>query len=134
MERKVFLSIVSPIATFIGLIALFYPSVLLESKGVSVEEPVKVWMSEVGILLISVGVILFLVKNEEVSIALKAIFLGNIITQLGLFIIEILAYRNAVITEVYGVIPNSILHIILSITFLYYLIKMYAEEKQIEVH
>lgn len=122
MKLKTFLSIVSPVALIIGLIALFYPSLLLESKGVVPQESVKVWMSEVGVLLISTGIILFLVRKEEKSKALKAILIGNTIIQIGLLCIEILAYQRGVIKEISGIIPNSILHIILSIGFIYYLL------------
>jgi len=111
MKRKTFLSIVSPVALIIGLVALFFPSILLESKGVIPGGPVKVWMSEVGILLVSAGVILFLVRKEEDSIALKAILIGNTLVQIGLLSIEILAFQNGVIKEVSGIIPNSILHV-----------------------
>jgi len=115
MKRKTFLSIVSPVALIIGLVALFFPSILLESKGVIPGGPVKVWMSEVGILLVSAGVILFLVRKEEDSIALKAILIGNTLVQIGLL---------GVIKEVSGIIPNSILHVLLSIGFIYYLSKI----------
>ncbi|WP_421810724.1 hypothetical protein [Flagellimonas sp.] len=129
MKRKTFVTIVAPLAALIGIVALFYPSVLLESKGVNSGEPVKVWMSEVGILLISTGIVLFLVRKEQVSIALKAIFFGNIIIQIGLLTIEILAYQNGVIKEVSGIIPNSILHILLLFGFTYYLVKMTTHNK-----
>lgn len=130
MKRKTFLSIVSPVALIIGFVALFYPTILLESKGVISNEPVKVWMSEVGILLISTSIILFLVRKEEDSIALKAILFGNVIIQIGLLSIEILAYQKGVIKEVSGIIPNSILHIILTIGFIYHWSKITTPNKE----
>lgn len=129
MNRTVFLTIVAPIAITVGLVALLFPSLLLESKGVSPDAPVKVWMTEVGILLISVGVIVFFVRKEQSSNSLKAIFIGNIMIQIGLLLIEIFAYANNTITEISGIIPNSLLHIILSFGFFYYLLKMNTELK-----
>ena len=52
MKRKTFITIVAPIATLIGVVALFYPSVLLESKGITSGEAVKVklfWFFSVGL-------------------------------------------------------------------------------------
>lgn len=124
MTRKVFLSIVAPIATLIGLVALFAPTVLLESKGVIADPPIRVWMSEVGVLLIATGVIVFLVRKEPASPSLKAIFIGNILIQIGLLVIEVWAYQRGVITEITGILPNGILHIVLTIAFAYFLVKM----------
>lgn len=132
MKREVFLSIVFPLAILIGLVALLLPSVLLESKGVIPESAVKVWMSEVGLLLIANGIILFLVRKDPVSNSLKAIFVGNMIIQLGLLIIEVRAFERLVIKDIMGIIPNSVLHVILSIGFLYFLIQMHREQRAVK--
>jgi len=129
MKRGIFLTIVASIAFIIGCVALFFPAVLLESKGIINNPPANVWMSEVGILLIAVGILVFLIRKEENSLALKAIFISVLIIQSGLLLIELMAYRNGTITEISGIIPNCVLHIILIFGFTSYLSKMNIEKE-----
>jgi hypothetical protein len=112
------------IALAVGAFALISPAMFLESKGITVGGAVNVWMREVGVLLISVGVVAFLVRNHEDSATLRALFIGNIIVQLGLLVIEPIAYSNGVITKLSGVVPNTMLNLCLAIGFVYYAAKM----------
>lgn len=124
MKRNVFLTITGSIALIIGFTALIFPTELLESKGVISDDTLKVWVMEVGILLLAMGCILILIRNEKDSRALKAIFIGNIIIHIGLFTIELIAYKNHIITEIMGIIPNGILHFTLIILLLNFVFKM----------
>ncbi|MEQ1545675.1 hypothetical protein [Methyloglobulus sp.] len=124
MKRKTFLSVASFIALAVGTFALIAPAILLESKGVVASAATEVWVREVGALLISVGVSLFLVRDHGDSPTLKAFFIGNIMLQLSLLIIEPLAYANGIITKLSGIVPNTILHILLVSGFIYYWAKM----------
>lgn len=121
MNRKTFLTVVSFIALAIGLFALIAPSLLLESKGVVPNEAARLWVREVGVLLIALGVMSFIVRGHSASPTLKAFLLGNAIVQLGLFPLELLAYANGLITKVSGVAPNSVLHLLLAAGFSWYL-------------
>ena len=123
MKRSTFLSLAALIALAVGVFALFFPVALLASKGVS-SAAASVWTREVGVLLIAIGVIAFLVRNHEDSPTLQAFFIGNVIVQVGLFPIEILAYREGTITQLSGIIPNSILHLCLASAFTYYAMRM----------
>jgi len=127
MSRKTFLTITSFIAVAVGVFALFFPAILQESKGTLPNNATYVWTSEVGILLIAIGIMAFLVRKEENSKTLKAFFLGNFIIQIGLFLIELFAYIDGVITKLSGVIPNLSLHILLTIGFLYFRTTMKIE-------
>lgn len=129
MRRKTFLIIASAIATVVGIFALLFPAVLQESKGTIPNAATYVWTSEVGIILIAIGVMAFMVRGQENTSTLKAFFLGNFIIQVGLFTIELLAYFHRVITRLSGVAPNLIIHILLAFGFGYYLIKMKNENK-----
>jgi hypothetical protein len=124
MKRTTFLSVASFIALAVGTFALIAPAILLESKGVAASAATDVWVREVGALLISVGVTAFLVRDHEDSPPLKAFFIGNIMLQLSLLIIEPLAYANGIITKLSGIVPNTILHILLASGFIYYWAKM----------
>ena len=124
MTRKTFLGIASFIAVAVGTFALIFPGILLESKGVAENAAANVWVREVGILLIAVGTAAFLYRSHEDSPTLKAVFIGNIILQLGLLTIEPIAYANGIITKLSGIVPNTILHALLASGFAYYLAKM----------
>ena len=124
MSRKLFLSIASIIATAVGLFALFFPSILQESKGTLSNAATNVWTSEVGILLSTIGVMTFLLRREKNSKILRIFFVGMFIIQIGLFAIEFSAYLNGIITKLSGVLPNLVLHIVLATGFIYYLVQM----------
>ena len=129
MKRKTFLLIVSPIALIIGSSALFFPAMLLESNGVISSHETQVWMREVGVLLIAMSIILFLSHNQDDSRSLRAILIGNFVVQIGLFLVELLAFQNGIIKDISGIAPNGILHIILSVGFLYFTVKMKVEQR-----
>jgi hypothetical protein len=124
MTRKTFLSIASFIASSVGCFALFFPALLHVSKGTLPNSAAYVWTSEVGILLLAIGVMAFLVRKQGDSPVLSAFFVGNFMIQIGLFVIELSAYHNKIITKLSGVLPNLTLHILLAFGFAYYLCKM----------
>ncbi|MEC7263668.1 MAG: hypothetical protein VXW38_08000 [Bacteroidota bacterium] len=128
MKRQTFLTIASMIAFLVGVMATFFPSLLLVSKGVFPGDGVKVWMTEVGILLIVSGVINFLIRKHPSSPTLFVLFLGNVLIQLGLLAVEVLAFAKGTITEISGIIPNSIIHGVLAIGFTYYIFRMVPNE------
>ena len=119
MKRSFFLLIASLIALSVGAFALFAPATLLQSKGVF-SAAANVWTQQVGVFLIAVGVIVFLVRNHEDSPTLRAILAGNAVAQIGLLPIEVLAYKAGTITQLSGIVPNSVIHVILAAGFLYY--------------
>jgi hypothetical protein len=127
MNRHTFLTVAGAVALAVGAVALFFPAALLASKGVT-SAAANVWMREVGVLLIAIGVMALLVRNHADSPTLRAFFIGNVIVQLALLPIELLAYRDGVITLLSGIVPNSILHVLLAAAFLYYLLRMKAPD------
>lgn len=124
MKRKTFITFASIIAIIVGLFSLIFPDILLESKGVIANNWTNVWTREVWVILIGVGIIAFIVRNHKDSDTLKAFLIGNVFIQIGLFTIEVIAYWNWTITKISWIIPNSIIHVILSIWFTYYAIKI----------
>ncbi|MEQ1553239.1 MAG: hypothetical protein ABL929_03615 [Ferruginibacter sp.] len=120
MSRQIFLTIASIIAFSVGIFAILFPNTLLASKGVEPLVGTLVWMRETGLLLLTIGIIAFLVRKHESSETLKIFLFGNIIIQIGLFVIELLAYFNGIITKLSGIIPNLTLHILLAIGFVHF--------------
>jgi hypothetical protein len=120
MSRKSFLTVVSIIALGVGWFALLAPATLLASKGVAPSEAADVWVREVGIAIVAIGVATFLVRDHGDSPTLRAFLVGNAILQMGLFPIELVAYAHGVITRASGVVPNSVLHVFLAGGFAYF--------------
>ena len=128
MSRKTFLTISAAIAMTVGAVALFAPAVLLESKGVAPSAAASVWMREVGIAILAVGVASFLVRGHPDSPTLRAFLVGNAVLQIGIFPIEIAAYSAGTITKASGIVPNEILHVLLAVGFLTYAARIRAKE------
>lgn len=120
MKRKTFLTLVSAIAMFVGVISIFAPAVLLESKGVLTNPAANVWARELGISLVSIAFIAFAIRDQPDSPTMKAFLLGNAILQIGLLPIEIIAFANGTLTKLSGIVPNSLLHIGLGAAFCFY--------------
>lgn len=120
MSRQLFLTISSIIATGVGIFALIFAENLLKSKGVQPITATLVWTREVGLLLVAMGIVLFSIRKHEDTKTLKAVLFGNIIIQIGLFLIELIAYLDGIITKQSGIVPNLCLHIVLALGFFYF--------------
>lgn len=105
------------IALAVGLFALLAPAKLLHSKGAQITPAAVVWVRQVGVNIFALGVMSFLLRSEPLSPALRAFFLGNAIVQLGLLPIEVLAWRCGTLARGAGIVPNTILHVVLGATF-----------------
>lgn len=120
MSQRTFLTIVAAVALAIGSFAAIAPAALLESKGVIPSEAGNLWARELGVALVALGVITFLARTHEPSPTLRAFLIGNAVLQVGLFPIEIVAYARGVITSLAGIVPNSILHLVLAAGFAWF--------------
>lgn len=123
IKRSTFLTLAGTVALAVGAFAVFAPVMLLATKGVS-SAAAGVWTREVGVLLLAVGATDLMVRNHEDSPTLRALLIGNAAIQIGLFPIEILAYREGTITTFFGIVPNSIIHLCLAMGFIYYIAKI----------
>ena len=128
MTRKTFLIAVSAIASAVGAVALFAPAFLLESKGVAPSAATNVWVREVGVAIIAFGVMAFLMRGLADSPGLRALLIGNMVLQIGLLPIEIVAYSQGVITKVSGIVPNEILHLVLACAFGFFASRIHIAE------
>jgi hypothetical protein len=124
MTWKTFLTIVSLVATTIGVVALAAPAALLESKGVAADAATCVWVRELGAAILALGVMTYLMRAESDSRALRACLIGNAIVQLGLFPIELLATTAGTLTKLSGIVPNSGLHLAPAYGFVHFARRM----------
>ncbi len=119
MTTKHVLVSTSLIALAIGTWAIVAPASLLASKGVAPIPATLVWVREVGVLLVALGVLAFAVRAQPDSPSLRAIFGANAVVQLGLLPIELVAHAQGTIPALAGIVPNSVLHAVLAATFLW---------------
>ena len=125
LRRSTFLVFASAIALAVGSFALAFPRTLLEGKGVALpNQAAGLWVREVGVAIFALGVILFLVRKHPDSPTLRALLLGNALVQLGLLPIELAAFHYGVITRLSGIVPNTVLHVVLASGFLTFAVRM----------
>jgi hypothetical protein len=117
LSRSTFLAVASLIAFAVGGAALVIPDTLLASKGIVDNLAATVWMCEVGALLVFVAAVNWFVRTHEPSQTLRVLLWGNAALQIILLPIEIIAYTRGVITNLMGIVPNSVLHLLLAIGF-----------------
>jgi hypothetical protein len=123
MKRSNFLLWAALVALAVGSFALLAPTTLLATKGIT-SAGANVWAQEVGVFLIATGVTAFLVRHHADSPTLKAILIGNVVVQIGLFVIEVWAFVAGTIPLLSGIIGNSIVHILLATGFGYYAVTL----------
>lgn len=68
-------------------------------------------------MLVAVGFIAWCVRSHLDSPTMRAFLWGNALLQLLLLPVEILAYAQGTITTLSGIVPNSILHLLLGLGF-----------------
>ena len=120
VNRSLFLTFAALIAVGVGGAALLAPEVMLASKGIAGNAAARVWMQEVGAVLIAVGVTAWLVRTHEDSPTLRALLWGNALLQVALLPIELVAHARGVIPDAAGIVPNTVLHLVLALGFVTY--------------
>jgi hypothetical protein len=114
---RIFLSVVGSIALLVGAVALVFPLQLLASKGAAATPATVVWVREVGVNILALGLVAVLVRGHPPSPTLRAFLVGNAVVQWGLFPIELGAWTQGVLTELPGIVPNTVLHAVLGTAF-----------------
>ena len=125
MHRRTFLTIVAISASSIGVVTLLIPGPFLEQvKAALPSETANVMARTVGIPLLTIGVLDFMVRDHEDSPTLRAVFIANLLLQIGIIPIDPLAYFSGVYTTLGAFVPNTVLHLALAGGFAYYLTRM----------
>lgn len=117
MTRPTFLVIAAAIALAVGGFAVVAPEQLLHSKGAAPDAVAAVWIREVAVLLIALAGLALAVRKHADSPTLRAVLAFNAVVQLGLLPIEIAAYLDGVLGRLGGIIPNSVVHVVLGAGF-----------------
>ena len=77
-------------------------------------------------LRVASGLLLWRAVDDELSATLRAVLVGNALLQLGLLPVELLAWRAGVISQVSGIVPNSVLHLLLAGGFAWFALRMHT--------
>ena len=121
MSRKLFLTIASCVAFAVGFFSLLAPDVLLTSVKFATPNPAALIMARtVGVLLVTIGLLAFLVRGHEDSPTMAAVLKVNLFLQLCLIPIDPLAYLYGTFSTLGSFVPNTVLHVLLAVGFAYY--------------
>jgi hypothetical protein len=122
MQRRTFLTITAFVPMAVGALALLAPGFLLgELKGAETNGAAEVMARTVGVLLVSWGVLTFLVRGAPGSSTLRAVLAGNLFLQLAMLPVDPLAYMSGVFVGLGSFVPNTILHVVLAAAFVHFL-------------
>ncbi len=80
MKRSIFFIITAVLATLFGGMMLFAPAFTAESFGLASTPETSLLFRSLGGLVLCLGILNFLVRNEPNSNALKAVFIINILS------------------------------------------------------
>jgi creatinine amidohydrolase/Fe(II)-dependent formamide hydrolase-like protein len=109
--RRWFFGFNAVVAIAIGTVAVGAPGALLESKGVALpNDAAEVWVREVGVMILALGVTLWLVRGHAGSATLRALCAGAAVVHFGMLPVELWAHAQGTIPALLAVAPNSILH------------------------
>ena len=117
VSRYWFLTLASLVAVGVGGAALVAADAMLAAKGIADNAAAQVWVREVGALLLAVGFIVWRVRSHGDSATLRVLLFGNALLQLALLPIEVVAYAQGVIPALMGIVPNTVLHVVLAAGF-----------------
>jgi hypothetical protein len=135
MNRQSFLTFSSVVALAVAVLALCFPSSLLTGKGVVPTPALLVWVREVGALILAAGVTSLLVRKAPDSVAMLGVLVGNAVLHVALLPIEVVAFGQGVIRCLAGVIPNSLVHVVLASGYIIYAWKMHrADQRSAATH
>ena len=118
MKRQTFLIIAATVGTVFSLYMFLAPAKMMEGMGIQSNDSINAILQVMCVMLFSISVITFLARKDEGSIALRAIIIGSIFMHIASIPIDWIAFQRGVFTQISGLIPGTIVHIILAIGFI----------------
>jgi len=122
MKRHHFLLLAGILASLFGLSMLFAPAQMLANMttgtgGAGAAVHVLRWMA---CMLMSIGVINILARDDAGSPALVAIMVGNVLVHTLGLIVDLVDYSTGFL-RLSGIVMGGVVHVFLLVGFLYYL-------------
>ena len=118
MKRQTFLTIAAALGTLFSLYMFLAPAKMMEGMGVQSNDTINVILQVMCVMLFTIAFITFLARRDEGSIALRAIIIGSIMMHIISIPIDWVAYQRGIFTQISGLIPGTIIHIILCVGFI----------------
>ncbi len=119
MKRGTFLTISAIVALLFGLGFLIFPQRSVAEFGMEATPAVLSFARAVGSLLVGLGILNWMVRNERMSVSLRAILWANLIIQGIDAVLNILDITSGVVNASAWV--GEAVHVLLALGFLYYL-------------
>jgi hypothetical protein len=120
MKRSHFLLLAGALACLFSIMMMLAPDQMLANVSTITNEGARNVTRWLGANLFAIGVINILARNDAGSEALRAIMIGNIVLHLVAMTFDTIDYTNGIVKGS-GVVMGAIVHIGLSLGFLYYL-------------
>ena len=118
MKRKTFFLIAAIIGVLFSVVILSGPAKMIGNMGGQPCDTTNVVLQVVSVMLFSMAVITFLARNDPGSIALRAIIIGSIVLHIVSIPVDLIAYQKGIFTQLSGIIPGQVIHVILAIGFI----------------
>jgi hypothetical protein len=118
MKRRTFLTIAAAVGALFAVYMIASPAKMMEGMGCQPSETTNVVLQVMSVMLFSIAVMTFLARKDEGSIALRAILIGSIVMHIASLPIDWIAYQRGIFTNISGLIPGTIIHIVFAIGFI----------------
>ncbi|HZN93778.1 MAG TPA: hypothetical protein VFB81_13800 [Myxococcales bacterium] len=118
---KHMLAVGAVIAFLLSAFMIFATAKFLEPLGMGTDPKVQLLGQAQGVLLFSIGVTNWLVRQSDDWAALRAVLIGNLVAQVISIIINLRGYFTGLETE--GVAAQVGLHVLLGVGYLFFLVR-----------
>lgn len=123
MKRSLFILISAVMAAIFGLSMLLAPDQMIKNMTTAADPSALHVLQWAGNMLLAIAVINFLSRNDEGSVALRAVMIGNIFMHTLAIGIDWYHYSIGFV-NMQGVATGMVVHVLLIVGFGYYLSKM----------
>lgn len=123
MKRSVFFIIIAIVGILFGGMLLYAPGMSAENFGWTPTPEISLLFRSMGGMILSLGILNYLVRNEPDSYTLKAVLIFNLMAHLIGLIVDINGVREGVLMF-NNVAIGFAVHILISLGCIYYLTRI----------
>ena len=123
MKRNHFLLLAGLLSLFFGISMIVTPGQMLANMTTIAAGGASNAMRWLGASLVAIGAINLFARNDPGSEALRAVMTGNIVLHVIAWGLDFLDYLNGIVRPS-GIVTGSIVHLLLTVGFVYYLGRM----------
>ncbi len=118
MKRSTFLAISAFIAIIFGLVMFIMPGRASGMYSIAMSEGAKAMERYLGAFLVSIGIMNWIARKADDSLALRAILYGNLAVHALTLVTDLLAITSGAVTsQAWG---SAVLHVVFGAGFAYY--------------